>query len=92
MAKKKKARKSVPKGKKRGPKAAKRKLTRKGRSPGQRLLASLKKAKRTTLTDYPGPRVLDGEVKETAAEPAEEGVAEKKEKGGKTDWHGPKFR
>ncbi len=78
MAKKKKSRKSVPKGKKRGPKAARQNLAKRRRSPAQRLLASLKKAKRTTLTDYPGPRVLDGE--EVVEKPKPSGVG--------TDWGG----
>jgi len=82
MAKKKKARKSVPKSKKRGPRAAKRGPAKKRSSAGQRLLESLKTARRTTLTDNAGPRVLEVETEKEPVKPP----------AGGTDWGGARFR
>ncbi len=74
MAKKKKTKKTASRGKKRGPKAAKGKMSKKGRATAKRLMASLKTARRTTLTDYAGPRVADVETTKEAAEPPVEGT------------------
>ena len=82
MAKKKKAKKAAAKRKKGRPKAGKRKVYKKKPTAGQRLLASLKTARRTTLTDSAGPRVLEGETEKEPVKPP----------AGGTDWGGPRFR